>query len=63
MANHWGQADTDAARLEAALNRLARLRPPRPPESYPTPAAAELAGRIDTLIAELREALGKNTAD
>ncbi len=62
MAGHWGHVEEDAARLAAALERLARLRPARL-----TPEAggdtADLARRLDALIAELRGALGKEAAD
>ncbi|HEY0205408.1 MAG TPA: hypothetical protein VGC15_14785 [Acetobacteraceae bacterium] len=45
-----------AARLEAALERIARLaaKPPAPPASATDPA---LAARLDSLILQLREAL------
>ncbi len=63
MADHWGQVTNDAARLEAALERLGRLRPPHPPEIVPTPSTADLASRLDALITELRAALGSAVAD
>jgi hypothetical protein len=68
MADHSGQVANDAARLEAALERLGRLRPPTPPEpgpatDPPNQASAELAGRLDALIAELRATLGSPGAD
>jgi hypothetical protein len=62
MAGHWGHVEEDAARLAAALERLARLRP-----AGLTPEAgrgtADLARRLDALIAELRGVLGKEAAD
>ncbi len=63
MADYWGQVSNDAARLEAALERLGRLRPIHPADIAPTPATAELAARLDALIAELRAALGSVAAD
>jgi hypothetical protein len=67
MAGHWGHVEEDAARLAAALERLAKLRPARrtaqgaPADAGPDPA--DLARRLDALIAELRGALGKEAAD
>ncbi len=49
-----------AARLEAALERIARLaaKPPPPPPAPPAPAADPvLVARLDSLILQLREAL------
>ena len=49
-----------AARLEAALERIARLaaKPPAPPPTPPAPAAdSALVARLDSLILQLREAL------
>jgi hypothetical protein len=69
MADHWGHVEEDAARLAAALERLARLRPARLPGQGQEAAqvaprdTAELARRLDALIAELRGALGKEAAD
>jgi hypothetical protein len=69
MAGHWGHVEEDAARLAAALERLARLRPAKPMgqvhEGPPGAGQAmgELAHRLDALIAELRGALGKEAAD
>lgn len=55
MAEHDEPAEA-AARLEQALERIARLaRAPQPPaQSVDT---AQIAARLDTLIAELRAAL------
>ena len=52
-------ADTgdDAGRLERALERIALLSRQRA-EAPPPPAGAELAERLDTLIAQLRAAIG-----
>jgi hypothetical protein len=69
MAGHWGLVDEDTARLAAALERLARLRPGQPAGLAATadetslPDPAELAFRLDALIAEIRGALGKDGAD
>lgn len=49
-----------AARLEAALERIARVaaKPPEPPPAAPGPAADPvLVARLDSLILQLREAL------
>lgn len=56
------EARSAAARLEAALERIARhgagsLHAP----SAPDPRLAELAERLDALIATLRRALAKGT--
>jgi hypothetical protein len=69
MAGHWGHVEEDAARLAAALERLARLRPTgreaqiEPAQQGDPAALSELAGRLDALIVELRGALGKDAAD
>ena len=56
-----------AARLEAALERIALLaaRTPAPPPAPPKPAAdPALAAQLDNLILQLREALNEEeTAD
>jgi hypothetical protein len=68
MSGHWGLVEEDAARLAAALERLARLRPAKAPvpaamaDDAALPDPAELAFRLDALIAELRGALGKDLA-
>jgi hypothetical protein len=68
MAGYWGLVEEDTARLAAALERLARLRPAKVVEPAATaddvalPDPAELAFRLDALIAELRGALGKDAA-
>jgi hypothetical protein len=46
----------DADRLEAALERIAALAG-RCQKSEPTPMAAEVAARLDRLIAEIKAAL------
>jgi hypothetical protein len=65
MAGHWGHVEDDAARLAAALERLARLRPAGASGHAHAgrPDMAELARRLDALITELRGALGKEAAD
>ncbi len=47
------ETDTAEDRLEAALERIARH------ADAPDPVAAEVAVRLDHIIATLREALGK----
>jgi len=65
MAGHWGHVEEDSARLAAALERLARLGPARLTGEAADAGrdTAELARRLDALIAELRGALGKEAAD
>jgi hypothetical protein len=64
MAEDTDDADAAVARLEAALERIARLvgqlRAALPAEpSDDTPMSAEaIAARLDTLIGRLRSALG-----
>ena len=56
MSEHEDPAEA-AARLAQALERIARVA--RAPEPTTPPAAtAEIAARLDALIAELRAALG-----
>jgi hypothetical protein len=66
MADEPEDPDAAADRLEAALERIARLAavqpapspsPPAPPES--DLSVAEIAERLDSLIGRLRAALGK----
>lgn len=47
------EEDAPEDRLEAALERIARV------IDGPDPVAAEVAARLDHIIATLREALGK----
>ena len=58
--------EDEAARLEAALERIARAaaRPAHDPHEEASRAArlAVVAGHLDTLIAELREVLGEGAA-
>ena len=51
----------DADRLEIALERIAVLAG-RCQKSEPTPATAEVAVRLDRLIAEIKAALGHDGA-
>ena len=51
----------DADRLEAALERIAALAG-RCQKSEPTPMPAEVAARLDRLIAQIRAALGHDGA-
>lgn len=66
MAGEADDPEDAAARLEAALERIARLAGTRPapadavPESMagPAPPVDEIAARLDALIDRLRSALG-----
>jgi hypothetical protein len=62
MAQEPEDADMAADRLEAALERIARLAAVRPVAS-PAPdselSIPEIAERLDSLIGRLRAALGK----
>jgi hypothetical protein len=62
MADSSGTGDADAARLEAALERIKRAGATRPETTAAAPDT-QLAGRLDALIAEIRAALGKDNAD
>ncbi len=67
MAEPGDTAD-EAFRLEAALERIARHRQPAPDTAgSPVHRAgvdrAGLARRLDSLIAELRAVLGRDSAD
>jgi hypothetical protein len=59
MADGSAHGMDDAARLEAALDRIARARP-KPARSAETADTAALAQRLDALIAELRGMLKKD---
>ncbi len=64
MAQEPEDPETAADRLEAALERIARLAAVRPEPAEPAPAesdmsAADIAERLDALIGRLRAALGK----
>jgi hypothetical protein len=66
MADEPEDPDAAADRLEAALERIARLAAVQPAPSHahtPTPdvdlSIAEIAERLDQLIGRLRAALGK----
>jgi hypothetical protein len=71
MAAHWGNGVEDAARLEAALERIALARQTaRSTENASAEAGSvdhaatrEAARRLDSLIADIRALLGKDTAD
>lgn len=64
MASETDDAAEAAARLEAALERIASLtatRPPAPDSGEPheaSVAAEEITARLDALIDRLRDALG-----
>ncbi len=66
MADTGGQGSDEVARLEAALDRIVHAGIHRPAPG-PAPVVAqentELAGRLDALIAEIRAALGRESAD
>jgi len=60
MADDTENADTAAERLEAALERIARLAgnaPPSAPEHQTRVDSAEIAARLDGMIERLRAAL------
>ena len=62
-----GLGQDEAARLEAALERIAQATARRAPADAEAEAAraermAAMAGRLDMLIAELREVLGPDDA-
>jgi hypothetical protein len=64
MANEPDDPDAAADRLEAALEKIARLAamPPAPadaPVSYADLSIPEIAERLNSLIGRLRAALGK----
>ncbi len=49
------------SRLEAALDRIERNAKPAPSAEAPATDAAMIAARLDTLIAQLRNALAEAT--
>jgi hypothetical protein len=64
MADEPEDPDAAADRLEAALERIARLTAVRPASSNSPPpdsdlSIPEIAERLDSLISRLRAALGK----
>ncbi len=66
MADYADSTEQDAARLEAALARIARARAaPRPAQASAAGQAetADLRARLDDLISELRSVLGRDSAD
>jgi hypothetical protein len=65
MAEESEDPDAAADRLEAALERIARLATIQPPPSHPARSESdlsvpEIAERLDSLIGRLRAALGKS---
>jgi len=64
MADEPEDPDAAADRLEAALERIARLASVQPASNEPPPDAdlsiPEIAERLDLLISRLRTALGKS---
>ena len=64
MAEDGNTMADEAARLEAALERIARSRSQATAGHAPAPSGtADLARRLDALIAELRTVLGRDSAD
>jgi len=65
MAETERDAEIEAARLEAALTRIARARPPASSSPQPKDASSnpELHARLDALIADLRATLGRDSSD
>ncbi len=61
MAEERAPGD-EAARLEAALDRIWQAGALRPSAAH-AQGTTELATRLDALIAEIRAALGKDSAD
>ena len=64
MADEPEDPDAAADRLEAALERIARLAAVQPAAAHPAPpdfdlSVPEIAERLDALIGRLRAALGK----
>ncbi len=63
---HAAPGHEEAARLEAALDRIwhagARRAPTAPAQDAPQ-SNTELAARLDALIADIRAALGRDSAD
>jgi hypothetical protein len=64
MAENGRAGEEEAARLEAALDRIAKsMANISPQRGVPqTMQGAEVAGRLDALIAEIRAALGRDSA-
>jgi hypothetical protein len=74
MADADMTGDSEAARLEAALARIARAATARPPLPTLAPASTqpdaahpgpttEIRSRLDALIIELRSVLGRDSSD
>ena len=63
MADAGKTRADEAARLEAALDRIARAKPRASQAGPADPNRAALARRLDGLIAELRQVLGRDSAD
>ena len=61
MADLEQTDDPDAARLEAALARIARARPPA--QAAPAPGNDEAKHRLDALITDLRAVLGRDSPE
>jgi hypothetical protein len=61
MADGTHSRADEAARLEAALERIAQAKSGAKPAAVPSPP--DLAARLDALIAELRIALGITRPD
>jgi hypothetical protein len=59
MADDVNNSMQQLNRLEAALERIAQLATAKPAGS---PPLAEISARLDSMIGEIRDALGDNTA-
>ncbi len=62
MAEEHPPGHEEAIRLEAALDRIWHAGALRPSPAH-AQGTTELATRLDALIAEIRAALGKDSAD
>ncbi len=64
MAENGRAGEEEAARLEVALDRIAKsMARPNRGHTLPQPAPGrEVSSRLDALIAEIRAALGRDSA-
>ena len=63
MADAGNTPAHETARLEAALDRIARFRPRGAARPLPDHSKADLARRLDALISDLRQVLGRDSTD